>query len=220
MNVLLLVQLLSLVVTLNIANAKTVQVNQRSEIASLPRHDLILWQDSFNPDVPIVFGTQKTLPGLTIGKKEYSILSPQYLMLLSKDRSPGCEVTPQNLHGCGFDYDLVLSTDLSGGPIVIQFKYPVRAVGTDIQSFSFDDRAYKVSMTIHYADRSQKTFESSGNTQRSGNELAPFIGVKSDAANIVKVEFSVPRLEAYPYYKLPAENGRFDLVISQIELAY
>lgn len=226
---LLFINFLTLVCTFGVANARTVQTSQRSTIAELSTHDKILWQDRFVPDVPITFGTRMMLMGMSVGKQEYSLLSPKDLMVISQNKSPGCEVTPQNVHGCRFDYDNMLYTDMSPGPIILQFKNPVRAVGTDIQSNDFYNRGYVVSMTVHYADGSKKLFKTSGNPNRTGNEVAPFIGAVSDQADIVKVEFKIAQLAAYtqpyfsqthPGFSLPVENGNFDLAINIIELAY
>jgi hypothetical protein len=178
----------------------------RATLGAQPGADFIAWDTIFVPDMPITFGTQSFLPGQTNGGLDFRLTHPADLIV----RKQGSAVDQWD--GDFVDQETVLFTDIEPGPIVLLFDRPVRGLGVNAQANVWTSENYAVRMKVFLAGGGSKPFTRQGTTQHLGTGLAPFVGVLSSKADIVRAEFHVA-----PF---PGNGGLtdLDLAINRVEL--
>jgi hypothetical protein len=178
----------------------------RNTLGAQPSADFIAWESVFVPDVPITFGAQPFLPGQSNGGLDFKLTHPADLIV----RTQGSAVDQWD--GDFVDHEKVLFTDIEPGPIVLHFDQPVRGLGVNVQANVWTNENYAVRMKVFLAGGGSRPFTRQGITQHLGTGLAPFVGVLSSSADIVRAEFHVA-----PF---PGNGGLTDLdiAINRVEL--
>lgn len=178
-------------------------VTQRAGIGAT---DAIDWKKIAKNGRTLVFNKDHVFLGKTSGGADFRILHP-----LTLERRLQGEQT--NWTGNFAPGDGVLWTLEDIGPLVLFFDVPVRAAGAQIQQAGLEEDFEAFLTVIDVNGNSPAPFKRQGRSTDANNDSAIFLGVRSDQADIRRIELRTVSLAP------PAGNST-DFAINRLDLRF